>query len=942
MKFVLIIVFALCLGKSFGQQKYEITGTVSDSLSGEVLPFVNVYFQGSTIGTQTDENGNFRLSNIKPGKYKLVASMVSFKANIRVLTLEKDIKGLNIKLEEDQTALKELKVVGKRDKEWESNFKDFSVEFLGSYFKKKDVFIKNKEVVNFEKNSESYKATAYEPLVIENLKLGYRVHFILENFEKTESRITINGIPRFENLTPLDENQKLLWEKNRIQAYRGSLKHLVKAILYRQLKVQNFQCQYLETDIDNMVFREIAAYGNNQQLKFVDSNLVYRTNLENVFQVNFKHRLLVKYWNGNKWLEQSVLKQQMPIEVDEIGNVFDPMSIEISGKMAERRMGNLLPFDFEINDFSAMQITDFHMLLPPVIEEPFKEPREKIEIAGIKPFYLAGEHLNLDFSVNELQSSFVSRFSGVLYVDLIDNSKGVALEHLKLKLTNGRTNFNFKIPINLSSGNYQIRVYTKWMLNYSLHGFATKDFLILSQNYKTEIPEKLDEFTDDIIVYTESKNPLVLGLKSRLVIETKNNFGENWPTNFEIVSPKNEVIITSETDSLGLGLVEFTPSELGQYRVLAGAKSFSIPNVVREGIVLASDYISSSDLLRVHIQNKRPDLDSIHMVILKDAQIVYFNKMPCRLPSFLFKVELPSNPGTLNIFILDKKYQILAEKTQVIDTLGSNFFIDAKRSFTFPSSQLFLYNRKYEYEKGLAFSGSILKKNGAEFFKPTDIKFFMSETLLDSALVKPQVFSINTKDKFKIEGLDFKGEKKLSYLCDNCRVTFDSTFTLPPISPSHSPINWKLVSINSSEINQRSLELPSKSNFQSSILLDEMQVRASKPFDPLNKFSQSTPSFTLKSSLVQSYLNTLEEDPIKNIKKQFCKGVDNIKIIINNFEEESIDGISPFNIEKLEIFKGADATLFNCSCAINVILKKETDPKTIESIILNGYYSNRN
>ena len=375
---------------------------------------------------------------------------------------------------------------------------------------------------------------------------------------------------------------------------------------------------------------------------------------------------------------------------------------------------------------------------------------------------------------------------------------------------------------------------------------------------------------------------------------------------------------------------------------MAGAKSFSIPNVVREGIVLASDYISSSDLLRVHIQNKRPDLDSIHMVILKDAQIVYFNKMPCRLPSFLFKVELPSNPGTLNIFILDKKYQILAEKTQVIDTLGSNFFIDAKRSFTFPSSQLFLYNRKYEYEKGLAFSGSILKKNGAEFFKPTDIKFFLSETLLDSAVVKPQVFSINTKDKFKIEGLDFKGEKKLSYLCDNCRVTFDSTFTLPLISPSYLPINWKLVSINSSEINQRSLELPSKSNFQSSILLDEVQVRASKQFDPLNKFSQSTPSFTLKSALVQSYLNTLEEDPIKNIKKQFCKGADNIKIIINNIEEKSIDGISPFNIEKLEIFKGTDAALFNCDCAINVVLKKETDPKAMESIILNGYYSNHN
>jgi hypothetical protein len=53
--------------------------------------------------------------------------MFSFKAKISVLTLEKDIKGLNIKLEEDQTTLKELKVVGHCDKEWETNLKDFSV-----------------------------------------------------------------------------------------------------------------------------------------------------------------------------------------------------------------------------------------------------------------------------------------------------------------------------------------------------------------------------------------------------------------------------------------------------------------------------------------------------------------------------------------------------------------------------------------------------------------------------------------------------------------------------------------------------------------------------------------------------------------------------------------------------------------------------------------------
>ncbi|MCP9756519.1 carboxypeptidase-like regulatory domain-containing protein [Lacihabitans sp. CCS-44] len=938
---VLIFIFAFWSNIAFGQQKYEIAGTVSDSVSGNGLPFVNVYFQGSTIGTQTDENGNFRITNVKSGKYKLVASMVSFKPNIKVLTIDKDINKLTIKLEEDQTALKELKVVGKRDKEWENNFKDFSLEFLGNNFKKKEVFVKNKEVVNFEKHFDTYTATAFEPLVIENYKLGYRVHFILQNFEKKEGRITINGIPRFENLTALNENQRLLWENNRIKAYRGSLKHLVKAILFKQLKEQNFRCQYLETDPDNMGFHEITALGNNSQLKFIDSNLVYKTNAENVFLVNFSHRVLVKYWNGNRLLERSILKQQMPIEVDEIGNIFDPMSIAISGGMADRRMASLLPFDFESNAFQTSQITDLEVLIPKAVEEPFKEPREKVEISMLKPFYLSGEQIDMDFSVTELQSSFVTNFSGILYVDIIDMAKGMAIDHLKLKLANGKTSLKYKLPQKLSTGNYQVRVYTKWMLNSSAVGFATKEILILNQNYRAEIPDKLEEYLDEVIVHTESKNHLILGLKSRLVIETKNNFGENWSTKFVILSPSNEEIFSSETDSLGLGLIEFTPTLVGKYKILAGSKTFNMPDVLSEGIVMATDYISSTDHLRVHIQNKRPDLDSIYLVILKNAQVFYFNKIPCRLPSFLFKIELPSQASTLNVFLLDNQYQILAEKTQVIDTVGTDFFTDVKRSFTFSKSQLFEFNRKYDYEKELSFAGNIFKKNGAELSKPADIKFIISDIKEDTATGQPHVFAINTKDKFRISGLDFYGDKKLSYLCDHCQVVFDSTFSLPPILPINKPINWKIVIGNSMEIGRRSLEIPSNSIQKGSILLEEVLVKATKLYDPLNKFSQSSPAFILNSTLVQSYLNTLEENPMKKIKNQFCKGADSIKLIINNVEEESIDGISPFNIEKLEIYKGTDAALFNCGCAINIVFKKEANTNHMDSIIINGYYRNQ-
>ena len=40
--------------------------------------YANVALMGTTSGTVTDEEGNYRLSNIKPGRYTLVFSYLSY------------------------------------------------------------------------------------------------------------------------------------------------------------------------------------------------------------------------------------------------------------------------------------------------------------------------------------------------------------------------------------------------------------------------------------------------------------------------------------------------------------------------------------------------------------------------------------------------------------------------------------------------------------------------------------------------------------------------------------------------------------------------------------------------------------------------------------------------------------------------------------------------
>ncbi|WP_228237913.1 TonB-dependent receptor [Allomuricauda sp. M10] len=57
-------------------QSGSITGKVTEN--GQPLPFVNITIKNSQLGTSSDENGNFTLSNISAGEHLLLASALGF------------------------------------------------------------------------------------------------------------------------------------------------------------------------------------------------------------------------------------------------------------------------------------------------------------------------------------------------------------------------------------------------------------------------------------------------------------------------------------------------------------------------------------------------------------------------------------------------------------------------------------------------------------------------------------------------------------------------------------------------------------------------------------------------------------------------------------------------------------------------------------------------
>ena len=60
------------------QENASISGKVVDSATNEELIGANIFLDGTTIGAATDIDGNFRINNVPPGTYKLIASMIGY------------------------------------------------------------------------------------------------------------------------------------------------------------------------------------------------------------------------------------------------------------------------------------------------------------------------------------------------------------------------------------------------------------------------------------------------------------------------------------------------------------------------------------------------------------------------------------------------------------------------------------------------------------------------------------------------------------------------------------------------------------------------------------------------------------------------------------------------------------------------------------------------
>ncbi len=108
----------LILSSALFAQKYNISGTVTGTETGENLVGANVYVKGTSMGAATDVDGNYTISGVRAGTYTVVCSYIGFETIEENIDLTNNME-LNYSLKDYQFSLN-VTVLADRAKERET------------------------------------------------------------------------------------------------------------------------------------------------------------------------------------------------------------------------------------------------------------------------------------------------------------------------------------------------------------------------------------------------------------------------------------------------------------------------------------------------------------------------------------------------------------------------------------------------------------------------------------------------------------------------------------------------------------------------------------------------------------------------------------------------------------------------------------------------------
>ncbi|MFT5243987.1 MAG: hypothetical protein ACJA1H_001690 [Glaciecola sp.] len=325
---ILSVLLFLCVTISFSQ---TLSGTILDGATNQPLESVSVYFDNTTIGTSTNNQGQFSIEFTDAVQSTLVISFLGYEKvfisdyrtkNEIVVLLKESINELDlIVIDTDDGMSRELKM------------KTFKQEFLGKSKNGTSCKILNEKdlKLRYNKRDGTLSAWSNTPLLVRNNSLKYEISFEIIDFEITfgnwgSTAVVYLGTSFFKDL---DTQKRKRISKNRLKTYKGSTQHFIRALYNKQLEEEGYILGVKGFKVDPYEYLTTSLkdeYG-------------YKT-------VVLKEKLDI-FYKGSK---ESIIKTTIPeFKIDNYGNYAPIADVLFGGNMGSQRLGDALPLDYGLD-----------------------------------------------------------------------------------------------------------------------------------------------------------------------------------------------------------------------------------------------------------------------------------------------------------------------------------------------------------------------------------------------------------------------------------------------------------------------------------------------------------------------------------------------------------------------------------------------------------------
>ena len=293
-------------------------------------------------------------------------------------------------------------------------------------------------------------------------------------------------------------------------------------------------------------------------------------------------------------------------------------------------------------------------------------PHEKVYLHLDKPYSAIGDTIWFKGYIVEANRQAIDTVSRVLYVDLVhEKTNKIAISH-KYALINGTTNGSFVMDNSLTNGEYRLRGYTNYMLNFSEDLFFNQKIQVYDDTPAVSMPDT-DEM--DIQFFAEGGN-LIAGVPNRVAYKAIDQSGYGVDTEGFVLSSAGDTVLNFVSMHLGMGNFSYTPDAAKNYSIKVrkkkGAwKTVALPQANAEGYALQIDNASNKNNVRAIIsinKNLRAD-DKATLIVTGNGEVKFAATIPLTRKTIL--VNIPRNlwgDGISQITLFDEKQQPTCER----------------------------------------------------------------------------------------------------------------------------------------------------------------------------------------------------------------------------------------------------------------------------------------